>query len=120
MIARSTSAAVRRDSWCGPRPVSSSYDQRAERVDIGRRRHRLAAHLFRARRTRGVIGPLPSRVSVGVRAARSSVPLVQDLGDAEVEQLDLPVGRHQRVRRLQVAMDDEVLVRVLNGVARPR
>src|SRR5690606_18439395 len=42
-----------------------------------------------------------------------------DLRDAEVEQLRLTRRGHEDVRRLQVAMDDEVAVRVLDGVANP-
>ena len=38
--------------------------------------------------------------------------VAEQLGDAEVEQLHLAVGRHQDVRRLQVAVDDQVGVGV--------
>jgi len=43
----------------------------------------------------------------------------QPLGDAEVEELRLPLLRHQDVARLQVAMDQQVLVRILDRAADP-
>ena len=49
VTARSTSAAVRLDSRCGPRPGEQLVEQDAERVDVGRRRDRLAPHLLRRR-----------------------------------------------------------------------
>lgn len=45
--------------------------------------------------------------------------VVQELRDAEVEQLNGPLTRDQDVRRLQVPVDDEVLMRVVNGAAHP-
>ena len=39
---------------------------------------------------------------------------IEELGDAEVEELGNPVGRDQDVAGLEVAVDDEVLVGVLN------
>ena len=42
---------------------------------------------------------------------------VEQLGDAEIEQLDLALGVDQRVGRFQVAMDDEVAMRVGHRVA---
>jgi hypothetical protein len=45
---------------------------------------------------------------------------VEQLGDAEIEQLDLALGIDQRVGRFQVAMDDEVAMRVGDGVANLR
>ena len=43
--------------------------------------------------------------------------MVQQLRDAEVEQLRRAVGRDKNVRGLEVAMDDQILVRVLDGGA---
>jgi len=40
--------------------------------------------------------------------------VLHQLGDAEVEQPHLAIGADEDVRRLQVAMDDEVLVGMLN------
>ncbi len=64
----------------------------------------------------GVSTDAPSRVSA-VRVARRLVRLVglDQLGDAEVEQLHLAVARDEHVRRLQVAVDDQVRVRVRDG-----
>ncbi len=45
---------------------------------------------------------------------------MKDFGNAEVEQFDLSFRRDQRVRGLQVAMDDEILVCILNRVAHGR
>ena len=88
-------------------------EQDAERVDVRRRGHRLAADLLRARVFRR--HQLQPR-----RGRRQRLPAelrVQQLGDAEVEQLGRAVGRHQHVGRLDVAVDDQVLVRVLDGGA---
>ena len=87
----------------------------AKRVDVGRGRDRLAAHLLGRRvlrRHRPAAEPRQRRVVLALVAR-----IVQDLGDAEVEQLDRAVGGDERVRRLEIAMDDEVLVRVLDAVA---
>ena len=52
---------------------------------------------------------------VSVRAAPSAAR--EQLRDAEVEQLRAAVGRHEDVRRLEIAVDDEVLVGVAHRVA---
>ena len=88
-------------------------EQDAERVDVRRRGHRLAADLLRARVFRR--HQLQPR-----RGRRERLPAelrVQQLGDAEVEELGRAVGHHQHVGRLDVAVDDQVLVRVLDGGA---
>ena len=59
----------------------------------------------------GVSATPPSRVSVDIPLSSSS----EQLGDAEVEQLDLAVVGHEHVRRLQVAVDDQVGVGVRDG-----
>ena len=92
-------------------PGQQLVQHRAEHVDVGGRADRLAAELFRG----GVGGrqraqPGPGRI--GERMIR-----LQQLGDAEVEQLHLAGARHQDVRGLQVPVDDERLVRVLRGLA---
>ena len=49
----------------------------------------------------------------GARRARARLPFShQHRRDIKIEQLRLPLVGHQNVRRLDVAMDDEVLVRV--------
>ena len=85
--------------------------QHAQGIDVARDRHRLAADLLRARRLqreRAVAGPrLVSR-----REAR-----LEQLGDAEVQELRRAVRRDQDVARLEVPVDDEVLMGVLDGRA---
>ena len=74
----------------------------------------LAADLLGRRELRrhDAARPSASRRRIGA-AARA----VEQLRDAEVEELHLAVGRDEDVRRLEVAVDDEVLVRVADGVA---
>ena len=51
-------------------------------------------------------------------SARSSIRSASmQLGDSEIEQLRHRLRRHQDVAGLQVAVHDQVLVRVLHGVA---
>ena len=40
----------------------------------------------------------------------------EQFGDAEVEELRYALGRDENVRRLDVAVDDQVLVRILERV----
>ena len=42
--------------------------------------------------------------------------VAEQLGNAEVEQLDIVIGTEQHVGRLDVAVHHQVLVRVLHGV----
>ena len=49
--------------------------------------------------------------------ARRGFARIEQLRDAEVEQLRRAFGRHQDVGGLQVAVHDQVLVRVLDGAA---
>ncbi len=42
---------------------------------------------------------------------------IEQLGDPEVQELGRGLGDHEHVRRLDVAVDDQVLVRVLHGGA---
>ena len=42
---------------------------------------------------------------------------VELLGDPEVEQLHDAVGRHENVRRLEIAVNDEMAVRMLHRLA---
>ena len=60
----------------------------------------------------GVRARPPSTVSVGSGAARVAF---EQLGDAEIEQLHLSVRAHQHVRRLEIAVHDQVRVRVRHG-----
>ena len=65
------------------------------RAHVGERAHQLSAHGL-------------SSQPLHVRASRA--------GDPEVEHLRLAGVRHEHVRRLQIAVDDPALVRVLNGI----
>jgi hypothetical protein len=56
---------------------------------------------------------LPRQVA-GIAAAG----LAEQLGDAEVQQLELAIGTHQHVRRLEVAVQDQPRVRVRDGISR--
>jgi hypothetical protein len=79
----------------------------AQRIDVGRGRHRVAAQLFR----RGIVR------GQQLRLGRVLVAGGEQLGDAEVEQFRRAVGGDEDVRRLQVAVHDQVLVRVLHRIA---
>ena len=86
-------------------------EQKAECVDIGRRRDLVAGELLRG----GVVGREQRRGPGGVGVG------VEQLGDAEVEQ-DRPrrpvvVLGDEHIGRLQVAVDDQPPVRVGDGVA---
>ena len=84
----------------------------AETVNIARRRHGFAADLFRA----GVFGRHYALEGEGLTAALR-VLRVEQLGDAEVEQLWFALGGDANIRRLDVAMNDQMLVRVSDGGA---
>jgi hypothetical protein len=62
---------------------------------------------------------MPARSSASMRIDASTLKpgSVEQLGDAEVEQLHLPVGGDQDVGRLQVAVHDEMSVRVDHRIA---
>ena len=79
----------------------------AEGVHVGRRGHRLATDLL----GRGVLRRHHPHAALGL-----VVLAIHQLGDAEVEQLGLAVRGDQDIGRLEVAMDDEVLVGVAHGV----
>ncbi len=83
----------------------------AQRIDVGCGRHRLALHLLRA----GVIrrhqvGP-GGRERFGARRFG-----IQQLGDAEIEQFRYAIGVHQDVAGFEIAVNDQLLVGVLDGV----
>jgi hypothetical protein len=87
--------------------------QHAERVHIGDGADPFAAHLLGARKARSP----EALVQPGLVVELASPLGIEQLRDAEIEQLGRAVGRHQDVGRLDVAVDDQVLVRVLNGRA---
>ena len=81
--------------------------QHAERIDIGRGRHGVAGQLFR-----GCVRQRHRRV-----AGRFVGVVGEQLGDAEVEQFDVTIVADDDVTRLQVAMNDQILVRVCDRIA---
>jgi len=95
---------VRRDGIAPHEPLQDE----PKLVDVGRRRHRFAADLLR-RRVRGRERPdaLPPPLRL----------LVDEPRDPEVEELHLPVRRHEDVPRLDVAVDDEPPVGELDRAA---
>jgi hypothetical protein len=92
------------------RAAEQVLQQHAEAVDVRGRRDAPAAHLF----GRGVVGREGAQVGLRVLFG---VLGVEQLGDAEVEELRRPVGGDEDVRRLDVAVDDEVTVRVRDAAA---
>ena len=79
-------------------------EQHAERVDVGRHRHRLAEHLFGG----GVGGGQGAHVGAG----QTRIVLgLEELGEPEVEELRLARRRDQDVRGFEVAMHHEVPMR---------
>ncbi len=80
----------------------------AHGVDVGRRGDGLASHLLRRGVVRGKRAGLPrERRVLGLPGLR-----FEQLGDAEVEQLHPAVGGDQNVRRLDVAVNDQIRVGV--------
>ena len=88
-------------------------EQHAERVDIRGGRDRLAANLFGA----GVFRRHQLQPGRGRRERLAGELGIEQLGDPEVQQLGRAIGDHEHVGRLDVAVDDQVLVRVLDGRA---
>jgi hypothetical protein len=88
--------------------------QHAQGVDIGGGRHLTTLQLLgrgiRRRESRARV----ARQLTGVTAAG----LVEQLGDAEVQQLELAIGTHQHVRGLEVAVQDQPRVRVRDRISR--
>ncbi len=85
----------------------------AQRIDVHRRRDRRPAVLLLGRGIARRVG-LAALVRGGLQLRRLGV---QQLGDAEVEQLHQPALVDQQVRRLDVAVHDQVPVRMRDRVA---
>ena len=85
----------------------------AERVDVARGRDAAAAHLLGAR----VLGGHEPHLGAGLRRRLGRAVGLEQLGDAEVQQLRHPGGSDEDVAGLDVAVHDEALVRVLHGAA---
>lgn len=82
------------------------------RINIRGRRNLVAAQLLGRRVRRG------QRRLPFARWRRGLIIVErQKLGDSEVEQLCHAAGRDQNICWLEVAMDDEISVREMNGVA---
>ena len=81
-------------------------EQHAERVDVGRGGDLAAGDLL----GRGVLRRQGDAALA--RQHRHRFVVAEQLGDAEIEQLHLAVAVHEDVRRLQVAVDDQVGVGV--------
>ena len=91
----------------GPAPGEQLVQHDSERIHIGRNAERLACDLL----GRGV---LRRERAAGYLAEHGLLgqALVQQLGDAEVQQPHLALGGHQDVGRLHVAMHDQLAVRI--------
>ena len=87
-------------------------ERHAEGVDVRRRRDGVAADLL----GRGVLRRHHLQPGLRLDERVLGVRLVEELRDAEVEQLGHAVGRDEDVRRLDVAVDDEVAVGVGDGL----
>src|ERR1041385_8854324 len=85
------------------------YD--AERVDIGEDADRFAADLLGGGVRRR------HQLQYGAGLIRSPRVAIELLGDSKIEQLDFAFVLDQDVGRLQIAMNDRVLMRVLHGFA---
>ncbi len=96
-----------------PRTAEQLVQHDAERVDVGRGGDPLAGELL----GRGVVGGerCPGRFGRAFGAAGRF--RVQELRDAEVEELHPAVGVDQDVARLEIAMDHEVAMGVAHRVA---
>jgi hypothetical protein len=83
--------------------------QDPERIDVGGDGDGLSGQLFRGR----IVGR-----ERGHRCVGDALPArIEPLGDAEVEQLHSSFGGDQDVSRLQVAVDDQVAMRVVDRLA---
>ncbi|WLA04796.1 hypothetical protein MO329_19965 [Xanthomonas translucens] len=85
----------------------------AQRIHIGQRGDRFAAHLLRRGVVQGERAHFGARMRIGCGAGLDS----EQLGDAEVEPAHLACGVDQDVGRLQVAMYDQVGVGVTDHLA---
>ena len=89
-------------------PAQQFEQQQTQRMHVSRHGDRTSGNLF----GRGVGRGVDTR-----RGHPVGVLGVEQFGDAEVEQNGAVIASHQQVGRLQIAMHDEVGVRVVN---RPR
>ena len=92
-------------------PREQEVEENPQGVDIGRRSDALAPQLLRRGESRREHACPVHRQG----AAGRVVAIVEELGDAEVEQLHRPVARDQDVAGLDVAVYDQIGVRVAHG-----
>ena len=85
--------------------------QQAERVDICGRRDGVAVRLLRRGVLRREHAPA---IASDLGGLRRRIFGIEQLGDAEIEQLDLPRGIDHHVAGFQVAVHDELRVRMLH------
>jgi hypothetical protein len=97
----------------GPLAAQQLVEDHAQRVDVGRGGHRLAAELLGGR----VLGREQARPRPRGQGGLGRVLGAQQLGDAEVQELEVPGGDDQDVRGLQVAVDHQVVMGVLHRLA---
>jgi hypothetical protein len=95
------------------RPFGEHFvEDHAERVDVrpGVERRDVAGHLLRAHVAEG------AQHLAGSGLHRREQPVVRPACDSEVEDLRFASFGDEDVRRLEIAVDDAPMVRVLNGV----
>ena len=93
------------------RPLSGEQleEQEPQRMDVGGGRRRLSLDLFWCRIAR--------RQQVVDAARQTEVVLLEELGDAEIEELHLAIAGDEDVRRLEVAVDHQARMRIGDRVA---
>jgi hypothetical protein len=97
----------------GMAPGEQHEEEHSQRINVRGGCDCLSVQLFR----RGIVGR--ERLSIFECELRShiDVPFVlQQLGDPEIEQLDLAIGSHQHVGRLEVAVHNKVCVGFGDGL----
>ncbi len=91
-------------------------EQRRQREDVRLRADPLPEQLLR----RGILGRDETRLRAGREWSGPIARRLEQLGDPEIQELHLAVGRDQDVGRLQVTVDDHVAVRVPHRVRHPQ
>ncbi len=92
----------------GPEAEQQFVQQYAEAVDVGRGRDRAALRLL----GRGIAGREKAD-----RTRQDLAAVVDQLGDAEIEQFGFAAGGDKNIRRFDIAMHNQAAVRHLDGAA---